>query len=985
MMGSRVLLTTTLSLSMLSTGIAVPTHNIFYAHAEEINSSSINLESISDAAIHIYPIENGVVEDSTSHKLGFDQDLHINLEPGSYLLKFSYQGREFSSQDLEKELTITEDISSIDLSSFIEEKRTSLVERISAIQKSENASLRSAQDITFPRSNITLNNSYAYEGMESYIAEKEWENIKEEAYTSDSFSLQSTIFDLYTQWYELFKRTYFVVKNFNTTQYSLDDVNSVFSVLRNPSYALIQNALILFSNISCSKDIEDENYTSLDGAVTELQNELIQSSNSLVGVSSYLSSNESTEQFLEKSCADVDKDTCWTTIESTLNITITISGYKDAVQDAFTVSVEQLAQKRASLSKEELISEATRYDTIIGNYNADISLYQNTLNEKTVSSPAYIDSSENSQTEWSALRETFSQAFGKYKNLGSSDDAIEIYDALYLAYSNFNSYILDGPARRSEAEKQMDSVIDQCTSFMYDSASSGQYSQKYEDWKNEADPTHVTQLTAAYNDALNVKSNYQKYTVTEINTKSVLLGSFITNVVKQSEASDTLATKIIGILAEIYKYAAVLDHNSKDVQLTIKLSDDAESLKTKADADIFLQNLHLFIAEIKKLNQISDFIEKEKASTDYTQSSSDKRSAFDAIANQVLELEKNRSTLSVEDYEKISTLLDQLYIAHEELNGFERVNDAINNLELFINDYSNIIYSERYRNSTLAKREQYRNAYTVAKEIYDTYHDKTKQYTLSEIQKAQSDIINARDSLDGKNDLEVAKERLQAAILMESVVQSGLNDKQQEALKTAIAAARNDGDMRLLQQTVVEIAREQGQLKTIIDSSDTVKNSSRYQYADILAKKRYEETLEEARRTLDEKSDVDGADDIKDSKNKIDQADKGLSGVSPYSSELSALIDNYYSVSTSLRFTGSDISARREYVLAIQKGRFVLANPDSTDEDYTTIISEIREKDSHLNGDLPRKIVAWGFGISFVLILLGYTVSQLIERGIISF
>ncbi|MDO4929414.1 MAG: hypothetical protein Q3976_10225 [Corynebacterium sp.] len=372
----------------------------------------------------------------------------------------------------------------------------------------------------------------------------------------------------------------------------------------------------------------------------------------------------------------------------------------------------------------------------------------------------------------------------------------------------------------------------------------------------------------------------------------------------------------------------------------------------------------------------------------YTLASDSSKAAYDNLILVARAEVQNKDKYSVSSFAgntsrtiaSLVTMLSAINNAYNQLDGVTRVNSALSYLSVELKLYSSVVYGERYRNSTSDIRDAYRDAYESGKQILDKSNAGTEVYTYDEIVAATDKARAARLALNGKSDLEVAKERLQAAILVNNVVSNGLNDLQKNALEAAMAKIENDGDLRNLEQTVITIAREQGVLQETISESTTVSKSARYVYANSEARKQYDDAVNAAQELINTKADVDTADDLTESQRSIMLSIQNLSGVSPNASALQAAIDGYYDTTASLAYTGSNSDLRLAYVTAVAEARFVLADPSSTDEQMKAALDQINAARSQLNGDLPRKIVLWGFGASSLIVLIGYIVSQVLGR-----
>ncbi|MDO4929415.1 MAG: hypothetical protein Q3976_10230 [Corynebacterium sp.] len=343
-------------------------------------------------------------------------------------------------------------------------------------------------------------------------------------------------------------------------------------------------------------------------------------------------------------------------------------------------------------------------------------------------------------------------------------------------------------------------------------------------------------------------------------------------------------------------------------------------------------------------------------------------------------LEDSVADTSIASSLNISVNTELLNMHIKALDGVERYDAALKALEQEIRQYSNVVYSSRYQNDTQARRQAYRDAYSGAKTLYDSVIDKTSTTNVAEMENLRGTLAAARLNLQGASDLDAAKSRLQTAILVNSLTNSNLNDKQKAAFEAALEAVKNDGDLRALEDTVITIAREQNLLRNDVESTTTVQSSSRYQYASDAAKQAYEQAVQDGSTLLQEKSDVDGWADVSEARNNISSKFQDLNGVSPYAGRLQDLIDQTYDTGESLKFTGAAADKRTAYLIAIAKGRFVLADPSSTDADYEAACQAIETSMKALDGDLPRKIVLIGAGGSALIVLLGYILSLVLKK-----
>ncbi|MDO4929416.1 MAG: hypothetical protein Q3976_10235 [Corynebacterium sp.] len=322
------------------------------------------------------------------------------------------------------------------------------------------------------------------------------------------------------------------------------------------------------------------------------------------------------------------------------------------------------------------------------------------------------------------------------------------------------------------------------------------------------------------------------------------------------------------------------------------------------------------------------------------------------------------------------------FIAQNRLDGETAYTRAMSDLNVEVRMYSNTVYSSRYQNDILERRNEYRNRYGEAKDFFEAASaDPTQSYpeSLAQIQQYTEHLRAARLALKGLSDIEVARERLRTAILINSLIQTNMNDAQKAAIERALAAVQNDGDLRTLEQTVVTIAREQNLLKDTV-TDETVTKSARYVYAPEEARKAYDEAVASGKALLRDKSDIDGWDDVVQARLAIARAAEALRGSSPYAGELEALINASYDIVNGIKYTGSNSDKRLAYMVGINVGRFVLADPDTTAADLESAVSGIKTSYNSLDGDLPRKIIIGGAAGSAAIVLLGYLISLILKQ-----
>ncbi|MDO4908877.1 MAG: hypothetical protein Q3962_03375 [Corynebacterium sp.] len=468
-------------------------------------------------------------------------------------------------------------------------------------------------------------------------------------------------------------------------------------------------------------------------------------------------------------------------------------------------------------------------------------------------------------------------------------------------------------------------------------------------------------------------------TASEIQTRTSTLKRQLDAVQADADAQYTSNENYKTALSSLNTYRDQLTNGQYDTLLSeLNGITDATLLKN------FSSNLPKLLQLIKNIQDELKKVEKVKAGPRYTEANANAKNSYDQAVNAAQSTMTNLDNFKTSDISTLQNVLNNLQAGYNGLDGVANVNLALVALNNELRQYSSVVYSEKYRNSTTAVRDAYRSAYEAGKELYDDTNNNVNIATVVQLQQAVIDLQTTRNNLDGKSDLQVAKERIQAAILVNSVVNSGLNSAQKDALAKAMANISNDGDLRTLEKTVLDIARDQGILKETISDANTVTQSSRYAYADSESRRQYDEAISAAQDLVDTKSDVDTSDDLTASQRDIVNAINRLQGVGPSADGLSAAIDDYYGTTASLAFTGSTTDLRLAYVEAVSNGRFILANPDSNDQQMKDATDAIYAAKAKLNGDLPRTIVLWGFGISAAVVLIGYLVAQLINHGIIS-
>lgn len=390
----------------------------------------------------------------------------------------------------------------------------------------------------------------------------------------------------------------------------------------------------------------------------------------------------------------------------------------------------------------------------------------------------------------------------------------------------------------------------------------------------------------------------------------------------------------------------------------------ADLQKIRSDADQFNAALKRLDAELANIDEVRKTI-------DYTEATASYKASLDNLVADIQEEKADDLSRAA----RVDFLIQNLKEKQMSLNGQRNYDSALSLLNMELNQYSNTVYSHIYQNDTAANRKAYRDKYDEVRAFYNSIQEKNVVSSVVEINAKRKELEEARTSLAGETDLAVAKRRLQTAILINSIVDDNLNAKQKATFERAVASAKNDGDLRQLEETVISIAKEQEILKDAINDQESVEKSARYEYADALQKQAYQKALQEGRTLLVEKSDVDTDQDVTEAQRKLKEAINSLGGKSPTAQELQDVIDDSYSILTTLKYTGSGSEDKLDYMRSVSRGRFVLANPESTDQDYQSSIEQINSNKSKLNGDLPQKIVFWGFGLSAVTVLIGYFIA----------
>ncbi|MDO4909874.1 MAG: hypothetical protein Q3962_08530 [Corynebacterium sp.] len=397
-----------------------------------------------------------------------------------------------------------------------------------------------------------------------------------------------------------------------------------------------------------------------------------------------------------------------------------------------------------------------------------------------------------------------------------------------------------------------------------------------------------------------------------------------------------------------------------------------------ADAADLLDRADTLLAVTRRIRSVYEEIPEVTEGNNYKYSSNrDKLDAAAKIIEDIVETKK------VGNLETGQTALRDYLSSSNQLNGISSYNRAMTDLQTEMRQYSNTVYSSRYQNDTVEKRSAYRTAFLKAKEFYDkAVADPDQSYpeNLAQIDGYTQNLRTTREVLSGLSDLDMARERLRTAILINSLVQTNLNDKQKEAINKALDKVKNDGDLRALENTVISLAREQNLLKEATDDS-AVKDSARFAYADEASKQAYEDAVNAGRQLLRDKSDIDTDSDVVACRLAISRAAANLRGTSPYATQLTNLIDASYDMTSNLKFTGSDQEKRVDYVVGIAIGRFTLADPDAKESDLKSAVDRINAALKRLDGDLARKIVVGAAIGSSIVVLIGYILSLILKAG----
>ncbi|MDO4909875.1 MAG: hypothetical protein Q3962_08535, partial [Corynebacterium sp.] len=421
--------------------------------------------------------------------------------------------------------------------------------------------------------------------------------------------------------------------------------------------------------------------------------------------------------------------------------------------------------------------------------------------------------------------------------------------------------------------------------------------------------------------------------------------------------------------------------NSKNIPNTTSqaLLDQAEKAGTVDELNAIKDNATALINMVEFARNTLSHADETKATTNYSSDTAERRQAVDnaqAALQDYLKDDNSAAVTTTEVRAKALTLLQAL----NALAGDRAYQTALTQLADEMRQYSNTVYSSKYQNDSQERRSAYRTAYLKAKALYEDVTQNNKTATADEVNTLYQNLYTARMALAGLSDLDAAKQRLQTAILVNSVTNSNLNDKQKQAFQQALDKVKNDGDLRALENTVITIAREQNLLKDAIGDQSTVEDSSKYEHASQESKDAYNQALKESQDLLNNKSDVDTWSDVAAKRADLNAKQQALNGVSPYAAELQGLIDQSYDTTVDLKYTGADVTKRTNYLIAVAKGRFTLADPASKDTDYQASIDAIKSSAKVLDGDLPRKIVLFGAGGSALIVLLGYLISMLLKN-----
>ena len=326
------------------------------------------------------------------------------------------------------------------------------------------------------------------------------------------------------------------------------------------------------------------------------------------------------------------------------------------------------------------------------------------------------------------------------------------------------------------------------------------------------------------------------------------------------------------------------------------------------------------------LNQTLQANTQVPQTTDYTQASTDKQTAYDNVVEQAQQVVNGNQVVQLSP-DAVNQMTNAINHAKDDLNGAENlaqakqdatanlntlpdlnqpqhdaltnqieqaqtieevnqvkqlaqnVNDAMHNLKQGIANKNDILGSENYHDADPDKQTAYSDAVAHAQSIIDHQHGPNT--TQPEVEQALTQVQQALQNLNGEQRLQDSKLHAQQAI--DGL--TDLNNPQKSALKEQVNHAPLITDVQQIEQQAGTLNQAMHDLRQSIDDNAEVKASSAYINEDPTEQHNYDQAVQHAQDLINEQQATLDTNVINQKTEDVNNSKQALQGVAKLQSE----------------------------------------------------------------------------------------------------
>jgi len=326
------------------------------------------------------------------------------------------------------------------------------------------------------------------------------------------------------------------------------------------------------------------------------------------------------------------------------------------------------------------------------------------------------------------------------------------------------------------------------------------------------------------------------------------------------------------------------------------------------------------------LNQTLQANTQVPQTTDYTQASTDKQTAYDIVVEQAQQVVNGNQVVQLSP-DAVNQMTNAINHAKDDLNGAENlaqakqdatanlntlpdlnqpqhdaltnqieqaqtieevnqvkqlaqnVNDAMHNLKQGIANKNDILGSENYHDADPDKQTAYSDAVAHAQSIIDHQHGPNT--TQPEVEQALTQVQQALQNLNGEQRLQDSKLHAQQAI--DGL--TDLNNPQKSALKEQVNHAPLITDVQQIEQQAGTLNQAMHDLRQSIDDNAEVKASSAYINEDPTEQHNYDQAVQHAQDLINEQQATLDTNVINQKTEDVNNSKQALQGVAKLQSE----------------------------------------------------------------------------------------------------